>query len=1550
MRGKKILQRLSALLIASSITLQMVPAVLAAETHNDIQGHWAQQEIDSLAEKGIVTGDGNGDFRPDDAITRAEFIKIVNNVFGFYETGNATFADVKETDWFSKEISIAAQAGYIAGYPDGTMRPNAPITRQEAAKIIASVYDVQKLGDSTTFTDHNEIADWALPFVEAVKDNHMISGYEDQSFRPNNYITRAETVKMVSNASGAIYNEAGEYSKNASGNVVVSVAGTTLKDMVIEGDLYIADGCLEGTVTLDNVTVKGRIIVSGAGQKEVVASGSTINRLVVKESVDQTTVTLQGETKAENIELEGPAKIQVGQGAIVATVENNAAGTEISGAGQVDKIVANEPATVNGTEVEAGKESNLNAGGTTTPGGTGTGSTGGGGGGGGGTGGGTTTPSNDYVFTAALAQYSYDINSLNTLTGEVKRAGKGVSGIAVTIRLFSMDEEEIPVAFDEIKTDQNGQFRCDFSMPIGTESGKYIIRIYANEPVDKTVEHTFEVSGQLKTDKSKLVNQINQAQAYLDKESAYTSASWNAFHDALEAAQTVLNDENASQDAIDEAANNLLRGIKGLIFRADKTLLQEKIEEAKNYQKEDYTEDSFARLTQAITEAEKVAEDKDATDAQVSQAIAALAEAMDALQQAGTVTVYFNGSEGKATHYRALFDGVINAFPNEDDTLHWVTEGPKEEEITAVTVKSQNEEVLTVTADTADKKNVAITGTLKKTGACDVVAVTTVNGNEKSATLHVQVVNSRTVSDLQDAVTNGEKLQENAYQPDSWKPFAEALATAKEKLADLTADEAALQDALTALNQADGNLVPEATSSVAVRVTTATNTETPLTAYTMYQDYQETFLVISDTEASKVRSVTVTGDAEGGFEIDTNSVTELNRKSVFVRVNNIGTWTLKARVDFTDGTSKTVEVKITVVAQVNKTSLNSAIKSATALVQENYSPETWAKLQEALTHAQEIYNNRLADQQAVDAAEKALREAIEQLKPNTVDVSALELVWYQGSGYATTVAVPDTVTVGVDEYVLDRVWLNVKGLQKGQVSKVEVTVNPAVLTLKSSTEGLADEDPWIYRWRCDIQAKAVGESDVTATVTLTDGTTHEKSFHVIVKTPVDTEALEALIETANQKQQDEYTEDSWQNFQEALTKAKEALNSSNQQEINDAKDALETAINQLKEKTASTEEKKALADQIAAAQAKSADEEIYTAATWTKLSTALSEAQKTYDSDSATAKEVAEKTTALQNAISGLKEKVAWDSFKTERAAAEKLLASQDLYETTSWAEFNTAYEAVKDLEETSGRALYDAWKQLTEAMSALTWKDTDSWEPLPHNAAFEALSASNSSLTLTDMGPDWMGSTWVQNLQTEGEQAPNYAFIVGGHRSTVAVYSDYVTIAFSALGANDGETHKETFLKAIEAQGGNLIVETYASTDKSGANPLKRYKLPFYAEEKDEVVDIGLQFNADWQMVTINSDPGQYSDAYFQVTIGEYTTMPGGAVDPVNGYVQNTGLTGWASLYYGDIDAMKQWITDNLEDGKAVVKIKLYQDGPCTEPYLVDGEQVEFDVYITLA
>lgn len=166
-------------------------------TLTDIEGHWAKNQILDFVSKGYVAGYEDNTFRPENSITRAEFVRVLNQVFKFEEKEAENFTDVNNSDWYYNDVCIGAKAGYIKGYEDGTFRPNSPITREEASKILATVLNLKgdgKLG----FTDSNKISDWAKDAVDALSDNGMISGYEDNTFRPNNNITRAESVSLLS--------------------------------------------------------------------------------------------------------------------------------------------------------------------------------------------------------------------------------------------------------------------------------------------------------------------------------------------------------------------------------------------------------------------------------------------------------------------------------------------------------------------------------------------------------------------------------------------------------------------------------------------------------------------------------------------------------------------------------------------------------------------------------------------------------------------------------------------------------------------------------------------------------------------------------------------------------------------------------------------------------------------------------------------------------------------------------------------------------------------------------------------------------------------------------------------------------------------------------------------------------------------------------------------------------------------------------------------------------------------------------------------------------
>ena len=165
----------------------------------DIDNHWAKKAILDFANKSYINGYSDNTFRPNDDITRAEFVKVVNKVFGLTLNGEIEelkFEDVNPEGWYYTDLCIGVQAGYINGYSDNTFRPNGKITRQEAAAIVTSIAKLS--GDGILeFVDNDEIAPWAKSSVDALNDNKIMGGYEDNTFRPKKSITRAEAVSTL---------------------------------------------------------------------------------------------------------------------------------------------------------------------------------------------------------------------------------------------------------------------------------------------------------------------------------------------------------------------------------------------------------------------------------------------------------------------------------------------------------------------------------------------------------------------------------------------------------------------------------------------------------------------------------------------------------------------------------------------------------------------------------------------------------------------------------------------------------------------------------------------------------------------------------------------------------------------------------------------------------------------------------------------------------------------------------------------------------------------------------------------------------------------------------------------------------------------------------------------------------------------------------------------------------------------------------------------------------------------------------------------------------
>ncbi len=294
----------------------------------DIQGHWAEKQIQSWLDQGWVSGYPDGTFRPDQEITRAEFATLVNRRFQFQSMAALYFSDVVG-EWFADEIAKAVEANYLTGYPDGTIRPNNPISRQEAAVVINRLLDLStsnRIDAGIHFSDAADFPSWAIQSIAAVAEARIMEGYPDGTFRPGKSITRAEAVatldrvdrvdsvvdkeETVLNEPGIFGSEEADQPLVIQGNVTINVPDVTLQNVIIFGDLLLAAGIAEGDATLDRVTVHGTTTVNGGGANSIHVEHSSLSEVVINKEEGNIRIVVSGSTSMREIVLRSGAILE----------------------------------------------------------------------------------------------------------------------------------------------------------------------------------------------------------------------------------------------------------------------------------------------------------------------------------------------------------------------------------------------------------------------------------------------------------------------------------------------------------------------------------------------------------------------------------------------------------------------------------------------------------------------------------------------------------------------------------------------------------------------------------------------------------------------------------------------------------------------------------------------------------------------------------------------------------------------------------------------------------------------------------------------------------------------------------------------------------------------------------------------------------------------------------------------------------------------------------------------------------------------------------------
>lgn len=274
-----------------------------AATFSDINDHWAKVYIEKAVEKNIVNGYGDGTFRPDASVTRAEFITMFNNALGLTYTSDSVFADVSRDSWYYDNVCKAVSAGYISGYVDGTFAPDKVVSRQEAAVMLARIVPTRGYSkDLTVYLDGASVPDWSREPVSRIVAKGYLGTLGDDCIHMGDRMTRAQAVKIIISV---LDNE-----RIMSDNKQV-IKDTTVSNIVFTNRITVNEDVLDGKVNFTDCVILGQLNIKGggSGNNGVYLENTRVSNCVINREDNAVAVHAIGETTIMNTDIKGETEI-----------------------------------------------------------------------------------------------------------------------------------------------------------------------------------------------------------------------------------------------------------------------------------------------------------------------------------------------------------------------------------------------------------------------------------------------------------------------------------------------------------------------------------------------------------------------------------------------------------------------------------------------------------------------------------------------------------------------------------------------------------------------------------------------------------------------------------------------------------------------------------------------------------------------------------------------------------------------------------------------------------------------------------------------------------------------------------------------------------------------------------------------------------------------------------------------------------------------------------------------------------------------------------------
>ncbi|MBQ7254891.1 MAG: S-layer homology domain-containing protein [Oscillospiraceae bacterium] len=325
-------KRILSIVLAVVMLVSVLAVGASAALYTDTEGHWGEPAINLGTERGIVWGFGDGTFRPDDVMTRAQISQIFTNLLKLSKTADLSkFVDLKPGWWYHHVLSTAHQRGIILGTSPSTMDPDGPLTREQLMTMFCRALGLEPQDTmNATYTDADQTASWAIGYVNTLVNKGYIKGLNNVGYKddlaegilaPKMILTRAMLMQLLDNAIGQYITEPGTY----------HIEKSDLPDGQQKIVLVVSDG----------------VTITGDTENVIIASPEK-----TEEDKDRPTVTISGSKVSEAITVVTDTNVRVVDGANATTVKTTGTATgavvEVDKTSTVDSVKVGADTTVQG--------------------------------------------------------------------------------------------------------------------------------------------------------------------------------------------------------------------------------------------------------------------------------------------------------------------------------------------------------------------------------------------------------------------------------------------------------------------------------------------------------------------------------------------------------------------------------------------------------------------------------------------------------------------------------------------------------------------------------------------------------------------------------------------------------------------------------------------------------------------------------------------------------------------------------------------------------------------------------------------------------------------------------------------------------------------------------------------------------------------------------------------------------------------------------------------------------------------------------------------------